>query len=173
MGTGRGTGRGGRFLVAEGLAVGRDRNLPGAEHGPNICYHPIILSSRRVNMFMCVVVLMFCVVGAEMVCVCGARVFVFCADVFHAVAFICLVSDACCTWVVPFLLFMRGVQEVRFLCSVQAAHEGSGSQFWPRKRCSGVRIAMSWGRECDVLGSGRQCSGVPSTVRCCRCFNYG
>ena len=53
MGTGRGTGRGGRFLVAEGLAVGRDRNLPGAEHGPHICYHPIILSSRRVNMFMC------------------------------------------------------------------------------------------------------------------------
>ena len=74
-------------------------------------------------MFMCVVVLMFCVVGAEMCCVCGARVFVFCAGVFRAVAFICLVSDACCTWVVPFLLFMRGVQEVRFLCSVQAVHE--------------------------------------------------
>ena len=54
MGTGRGTGRRGRFLVAAGLAVGRDRNLLVAEHGPNICYHPIILSSRRVNMFMCV-----------------------------------------------------------------------------------------------------------------------
>ncbi len=33
-----------------------------------------------------------------------------------------LFGDACCTWVVPFLLFMRGVQ-VCFLCSVHAVHE--------------------------------------------------
>ncbi len=98
MGTGTGTGRGVRFLVAAGLAVGRDRNLPGAEHGPTICYHPIVLSSRRANMFVSVVVLMFCVVGAEMFCVCGARVFVFCAGVFHAVAFICLVMRVAHGW---------------------------------------------------------------------------
>ena len=42
---------------------------------------------------------------------------------------------------------------------------GSGSYvLGPKRRCSGVRIAMSWGRECDALGSRRQCSGIETVV---------